>query len=589
MNRISPALKKPLTYILPEMIAFLVPLATAIMLLWKYVGPLNGFWSGDQGVKLIQVQSILLNKMRTTALLYPGAAFDPKNEVNPLRGQYLVHNGSTYSMFSDTFAVLSSIPFFFFGYPGLYILPALSLAVLGLICVRISRPLLGPYAAVVVALAITLTSPILFYSVIFWEHLPATALVVLGVWQALEAHVNRDRRRALIAGIGIGFATWLRNESVLAAPALVGAILLTRRPNALSTAFWISIGVAISLLPLMIYNQIVFGAFVGPHVLVAGAANNAGGNFFVSRLDWASRLIAPLDSSIFVGILIMLALSTIVTMLRHTPEVITIGLTFVIVLSVFTATLIRAMPGSGIQTNLLTTFPVILLCLLPVPLNRMNRMAERSDEPSILLMFGVGFILCAWLIRLPDGGAQWGPRMLLSAIPPLAIAGAWRAFYWLNRPAARLAVAGITAILLFAALLSQIEGLRNLRDSNVRNHALLTTVDQSHARIVICDTAYGPPLLAPIFYDGRLIFLIDDGHDLDYLIEQLEVAGLNTFYYLSRRSNTIAASSQRWQDLTVIGESANLPHYLTGQMYRIGRTTLSEPKGMTSFGSVVAP
>jgi NADH:ubiquinone oxidoreductase subunit 5 (subunit L)/multisubunit Na+/H+ antiporter MnhA subunit len=55
------------------------------LLLATSLGPLNGFWSTDQGTKLIQTQSLLLTKYRTNALIYPGAPFDPDGVVSPLR------------------------------------------------------------------------------------------------------------------------------------------------------------------------------------------------------------------------------------------------------------------------------------------------------------------------------------------------------------------------------------------------------------------------------------------------------------------------------------------------------------------------
>ncbi|MCS6940769.1 MAG: hypothetical protein NZM94_15945, partial [Roseiflexus sp.] len=138
-----------------------------------------------------------------------------------------------------------------------------------------------------------------------------------------------------------------------------------------------------------------------------------------------------------------------------------------------------------------------------------------------------------------------------------------------RQPAAGAAVAGVTAILLFVALLSQYAGLRQLRDFNMANHTLLTTVAHSGASAIITDTWYGPPLLAPIFYDRRVVFLIDDGADLDYLIERLDAAGFDTVYYVSGRRDAIAANARQWSKLTAIGAPVPFAHNLTGQLYRI--------------------
>jgi hypothetical protein len=164
----------------PEAIAFLLPLMIASALLLTYTGPLNGFWSSDQGVKLLQVQSLLLNKLSNSALVYPGAGLDPDDRVNPFRGQYFRHNGRTYAMFSGAFALVSSIPFFFFGFAGLYLVPMFSLAALSLTCFRIAYPILGTGGALLTALALVLTSPLCFMALFsgnicprhYWLRLP---------------------------------------------------------------------------------------------------------------------------------------------------------------------------------------------------------------------------------------------------------------------------------------------------------------------------------------------------------------------------------------------------------------------------------
>ncbi|GIV99533.1 MAG: hypothetical protein KatS3mg058_0937 [Roseiflexus sp.] len=549
------------------MVAFVIPLLVASALLFGYVGPLNGFWSTDQGVKLIQVQSLLLNKFSSSALIYPGAAIDQDDRVSLLRGQYYQHGGQTYAMFSDAFALISSVPFFFFGFAGLYLVPLVSLAALSLICTCIARPLLGPGGALLSALALTLTSPLLFYSVIFWEHLPATLLTTLALWQALEGYYRTERRQLVGAGIAIGAAAWLRNEAILAAPALIGAVLLTRRSQSSQTAAWIGIGAGAGVLPLLLYNQIVFGAVVGPHVLVAGAAQYRGvSDPLMMRLAWADLLLVPQGEPVLVGVVMAMAMVALITSIWRTQRVANVGFALTAVLAIVVAAIIQATSGGGLQTTLLMTFPAVLLCCFPVaPKERLDRV----DTPLILTAFGLTLIALSWLALLPDGGAQWGPRMLLPAAPALTIAGFWRARSWLRRPAAGAAVAGVSAIVLFVAMLSQCAGLRQLRDFNTANQTLLTTVAQSGASAIITDTWYGPPLLAPIFYDERMISLVDDGADLDYLIERLSNAGFDTVYYLSGRRDEITSDARRWSELTPIGAPARLAHHRTGQLYQI--------------------
>jgi hypothetical protein len=223
-----------------------------------------------------------------------------------------------------------------------------------------------------------------------------------------------------------------------------------------------------------------------------------------------------------------------------------------------------------LQTTLLATFPPALLALLPAAPAAGRREPERIAR--LLVCFGLAYILLAWLVRLPDGGAQWGPRMLLPALPALALAGLWRAATWFARGAgSTFAIAAALALLVNLSALSEVDALRQLRAFNSSNHRIATTVDQSRERVVIADTWYAPPIIAPLFYDGRLVFLVDGGRDLDELIGRLERAGITSFYYLGARREELAAESRRWVGLIPVGQVQELPHRLSGVVYRLGK------------------
>lgn len=240
----------------------------------------------------------------------------------------------------------------------------------------------------------------------FWEHLPATLLTPLALWQALEGHYRTERRQLVGAGIAIGAAAWLRNEAILAAPALIGAVLLTRRSQSLQTAARIGIGAGAGVLPLLLYNQIVFGAVVGPHVLVAGAAQYRGvSDPLMIRIEWADRLLVPLDEPVLAGLVIVLVIVSIITAIWRARSAANVGFALAIVVTIVIAAAIPLAPRGGLQTTLLMTFPAVLLCCFPVaPKERLDRV----DTPLILTAFGLTLIALAWLALLPDGGAQWG-------------------------------------------------------------------------------------------------------------------------------------------------------------------------------------
>ncbi|HWQ12734.1 MAG TPA: hypothetical protein VNL77_08040 [Roseiflexaceae bacterium] len=552
-----------------------VVLAAAVVyaaLLASYLQPINGFWSSDQGVKLIQVQSLIRNRYRSTALIYPGAALDPERQVSPLRGQYLERGGRVYAMFPDAFAALSGAPFFLFGYPGLYLLPAGATLALLAVCAALGRRLMAPLWTTAALAILALASPLLFYSLTFWEHTLAALLVTLALLAAVEGLLHERPRLLLLGGALVGMAACFRNETALAAPALALALLLARPARPAMPLAWLVVGTALGVAPLLFFNQAVYGAALGPHVLVAGRANNltAGeglAGFVAARAAWAGMLIAPLDDGLLLGGLALLVLTALAAWAHQARTIPTAALYAAALALVAVSLALQLRPSAGLQTSLLATFPLVLLALLP---------AAPGTSPAprriahLLVCFGLAYILLAWVVRLPDGGAQWGPRMLLPALPPLALAGLWRASTWAARGAGpTFAVAAAIALLVNVAALSEVEGLRQLRAFNRSNHQITTTVDHSGERVVITDTWYAPPLLAPLFYDGRLVFLVDDGRDLDALLDRMQRAGITSFYYLGARQEEIAAGSRRWPGLTPAGEVQRLPQGLNGAVYRL--------------------
>jgi hypothetical protein len=619
--------------------AAVIVLAVAlyVTLLATYLQPINGFWSSDQGVKLIQTQSLLLNKFRDNAVIYPGAPFDPERQVSPLRGQYLERNGRVYAMFSEAFAFVSGVPFFVFGYPGLYVVPILSTAVLLALCAALSRGMLETPWALGVLVVLAVASPLLFYSLVFWEHTLATMLVTAGLLAAAIA-LRRDRPRLLlIAGICFGLAAWFRNETALAIPALALALLVSwvranggqprigaggGRPRiariarigvgggwpriariarigadeqrlslnqsergswlrhvvapSVTRMAWLGGGALLGAAPLLVFHQSVFGSPLGPHVLVAGRANDltaapglAGA--IEARRVWTNMLLVPLDRPLAlaaVAALVCVGLAASLVAWRRSSASAP-GWLYAATAALALLCFALQLGGlGGVQTALLTAFPAVLLCLMPAAHH--SDVSVANQRARLLIWFGLAFIALAWLARLPDGGLQLGPRMLLPVYPALVLAGASRAASWFRRGAGpAFAAAVAVAALVNVSGLAQIEGLRQLRAFNTSNHLVFTTVAQSGERAVVTDVWYAPPLLAPLFYDERLIFLIDDERDLDELVGRLEAGGITSFYYLGTRADELMASVGHL--LIPADETQRLPHNLVGGRYRLER------------------
>ncbi|GAB4111194.1 MAG: hypothetical protein Fur005_19650 [Roseiflexaceae bacterium] len=550
--------------------------------------PINAFWSSDQGVKLLQIQSFI--RQRTSlAVAYPGAVYDPEQRFTPLRGQFLQVGERSYGMFSDAFAIASSPFFFLFGYPGLYVLP-LAAGLLSLAAIFwIARPLIGAWAALLVVLVSGLASPLWFYSVVFWEHTPALLLLLIAIGLIQRGLDDQRLWRLVVAGGCFALAAWLRNEAVLAVPAALVVLLRMGGPW-LQRLLALGGGAAIGMAPLLIYNQITFGAFVGPHVLVHLLAEPAApatltpwsvwlAEALQGRQIWFDFLLVPSapplifwPTLLVLGVLGMQAL--IGQRLQSWPErqqQIWRGGAWIVVaaLIVLAFGLQTYRPGQ-FQTALIVAFPLALVGFLPVA------QLPQSPAQRLLWQWSVWFIGLCWLAKLPDGGAQWGPRMLLPTFPLLLIIAVDRLRQWLAIPEARGVAAGLigaTFLLGNVALFSQLAGLRELHAFNQANHTLVSTVAQSDQRVIITDTVYAPYLLAQIYYEDRLIYRVDNGADFEALVTQLAAGGVRSFYYLGRDEQRLRSESAIWGQLVAQEEPTKLPHLLFGTVYRINLVT----------------
>jgi hypothetical protein len=557
---------------------------TYIFVLTTALGPLNGFWSSDQGVKLLQVQSLLLNKYHTNATVYPGEVYDPQRAFSPLHGQYLERDGQSYAMFSAAFALVTSVPFFLLGYPGLYIIPIISTLLTLLVCAQIGKQFLSPawlgFAIIICGIA----SPLFFYSLVFWEHTLATLLVMLGLWQTTIALKRQRLYRMAVVGICLGLSAWLRNEALLSVVALGLALLIVRPQGLWRACWWLGFGAGIGLLPLLIFNQIVYGAFVGPHILVAGRANyqttSTFGSLITGRLDWVSYLLTPFKLFPLTGmsvLIISVLVSRMTQQLKVTRVALIVSTTVMVILGIFVLTQIA--PVSE-QTTLLYVFPLLLLFFLPSknsgdvqPLGMPSSLAvtfSTKQLVGILFWFVLLFTMLAWLLQIPDGGSQWGPRMLLLVMPVAVLVSLWKVTTWFHSAPPRpvlLALMLAIIVLVSASLISEIYGIQTLRTVNLDNYRIVSHVDQSGQQVIITDIWYAPPLLSPIFYDNRKIFLISTGAEFDALLTKLAQNGITSFYYLGARSKEISATSRLWPQLTPIRKSERFAHYLLGTPY----------------------
>jgi hypothetical protein len=237
----------------------LVYLAAALAL------PADAFYSGDGGVKVAQVRSLLASGFRTTALVDPFPALHPAGALFPFAPPFVHREGPRFMpAFAPTFPGLSAPFFAALGFRGLRVLPGLAALALLALVTRLAR-LVGFERRAALALAgfVALGTPVAFYAVQFWEHVPFTTVVVGAVGLALEATLDARRvRRALVGGALLGFGVALREEALVLLVAVTVALVAVRGP----ARAW-TLGALAGVAAVLIGNLASTGHVFGFHAL----------------------------------------------------------------------------------------------------------------------------------------------------------------------------------------------------------------------------------------------------------------------------------------------------------------------------------
>ncbi|MGH7484863.1 MAG: hypothetical protein ACRD3J_00510 [Thermoanaerobaculia bacterium] len=201
--------------------------------------PRNVFWGPDSGNHFIQLRTVLRSG---------GFAIDDA----PRAAHHFVPYGHhVYSFYSPAFPVATAPFFILFGDLGLFVLP---LAGTLTIVILLSRLLDHDY--IPMTIAAIFATPLLWYTLVFWEHTLAVAL-------ALGAYVLVTRERTVLGGFVAALGVVFREEGYVMIASVAIALLLTRRRVLPFVG-----GALIALAPLWLINWMTFGHPLGLHAKV---------------------------------------------------------------------------------------------------------------------------------------------------------------------------------------------------------------------------------------------------------------------------------------------------------------------------------
>jgi hypothetical protein len=424
-----------------------------VFIILLMASPAYTFYTGDQGLKFIQIRTIEDHGPLHLHLPEKGIPADALEHALPDAATY-TYEGKTYSIYSPLFALLTAPFHLALGYPGLFLLPFLCALGCCLLGRRLASRLFGETRCGLYALLLILASPIAFYGMVFWEHAPA--VFFCGI--ALYLFMLRGTKKALFfAGLAIGAACWFRPESLLFGVVMgLAGLYLRMRPDTCDppargvritilslTAY--AAGTLAGYLPQLLVNIETSGTILGgsllhhlPRMSESWTSTDAKGAVMANTTYWNqawNHLVRPRIAFVyryFLGDLwptitacILLALTGRLFMRGATNpirEKLTSLLLLIFVAGAVAYPVLRYLAGGASIPfwNFWLTFPASAGVLGILCVSR-----PRDGRLRFLLLLGTGTILLKIFVMPVGGGVQWGLRMMLPAFLPLALAVAF--------------------------------------------------------------------------------------------------------------------------------------------------------------------
>jgi hypothetical protein len=493
----------------------LLALMMYLRLAWS-VFPPEALWSPpDEGAKLLQLQNLRLENGRFACdIAYVGRELDPQLQFTQTRQLFLrVHDGKLHYTSSrlPLFPLLTLPLFRWFGYYGLYLLPAIGGAISGVLALLLLN---RKDRLISMWLLIAFASPIFVYSTLFWEHTLAISVVLAGAWLALHirplpnAFSSRSILGWMFVGIILGLGIYLRQELIFFALALLISYWVVVRDGKWGPV-WAGAALVLVLLPYVPLHMAMFGQTIPDNIVYVFSPFH-----YLSSVGWKAipdLLIGPLtEGSIdsgwpgilwsFVAIM-TLAISFYSINSSMTRNLMLIGLG---VTAIIAATFLYSSTFYYSAHGLLFTTPWVLLGLC-----RSREVWQHGDWRAKIVVlttiFGLlGYIIAIVVFRLssPHGGVEWGARFAMVFYPLLALIAAWN----LGSRRREIKTLIIVGAFVFLGISFQLRGLWVVLFQKQFNNSLNQVILELPEYHIVSDI-WWMPLNAATIYPKKAIFL----------------------------------------------------------------------------------
>jgi hypothetical protein len=483
----------------------------------------------DTAIKLIQATELSRSWFRTMALTYPARDIDPDEQFLPFVPPFVFMSaGRWQSIFSSFYALLAA-PLVPLGLPWLVGLSMLATAVATAAVTRL------PGASVLAAPLTLLATPVWLYALNPTE----TPLALACATAAMAAGARiAGPRGDWIAGLLLGLATLLRDETLLLGPGLLYARVLTgSRPRELART------VAAIAAPLVVMAAVDQWWFRRP--MLAHLRHAVPGldlvlpraRAMLPHLDvmtWRERLTTVVEywllgfgglAAAGVGVWLVLAH----TARRCTPWIVA-GLVLAAA-ALHVVDLAALLPAPRSMAGLFRLSPFLLLALVP-------RAGGEPAPPLVRLAWVASgcYLAVVALTINTEGGKPTGPRLIIALWPLLAAAAVdtLRGYLAAARHAWTARVTAAAGLLLVAGSLTMELGviLRAVANRNAGDGSAARLVRAVGDRVIVLETLFELDLTGPLYFK-RAIMMAEPRQRRD-LSRTLAAAGVERFTLVVR-------------------------------------------------------
>ena len=460
----------------------------------------RGLFSGDEGIKLAQIQGLDDAGYADGALLYRGHASDPTNALHPLKSPGFTYevDGRVYGTYTLLYPALAVPIYRAGGFAWVWLLSLAGLAIMLVATAQIAARVTGSErVATAAVLAIGFATSVGLYACTIFEHTLAGGCLLAAI-AILTGSITT--RRVLAIGALFAAAIALRTELLAFGPSLLVlcAWRFGVRRAALRYYALVALGGAAVLAGFIAFNLALSGVW---HPTLLASKTAAAGSFS----DRACHLAAQtLGGWRYVAVWITLAAAALAFMLRRRPHAVTAIGALVGVLWI--ALTLRAIATMGVRpvVGLLTTAPVVALALIW----RRPQLRGRSITTTALVLAAALFV--AILVLLPKrgaiGGLELGPRYLIPIVPLLVIA----ALDGARTSRVRIACAIVLALAGTTALVANAQSQYSIRRLGA---TVVEVAEQAGADVVTTDVWWVAQLAVPAQAD-RIVMLTENKRDV---------------------------------------------------------------------------